>query len=232
MPIKHIIITGASKGIGAETAKYLCSKNIAVTAIARSQKKLTGLQQMYPDLLFPLVLDITLSSAASDITAHLKKNKLSIDGFIHNAGLLINKKFLDLSDDDWNQQINVNLLAPARLTRDLTSFFNRQSHIVCISSMGGYQGSSKFPGLTAYSASKGALSIMSECLAVELAEYNISCNSLCLGAVQTEMLNQAFPGLKAPLTAEETGRYVGEFVLTGHQYYNGQVLPVTVGNPD
>ena len=231
MESKHIIITGASKGIGFETAKYLCSQNISVTVIARSEKLLNKLKQAYPGLIYPLVLDITLSSAASDIIDHLNKNNLRVDGLIHNAGLLINKKFLELSDDDWNRQINLNLLAPARLTRDLIPHFNNGSHILCISSMGGYQGSSKFPGLTAYSASKGAISIMSECLAAELSDQNISSNCLCLGAVQTEMLEQAFPGISAPVTAGEMGHYVGDFVLNGHRYFNGQVLPVTVGNP-
>jgi NAD(P)-dependent dehydrogenase (short-subunit alcohol dehydrogenase family) len=97
--------------------------------------------------------------------------------------------------------------------------------------MGGYQGSSKFPGLSVYSATKGGLSILTECIATEFSDKKISCNSLCLGAVQTEMLEQAFPGIEAPVEPEEMAEYISEFILNGHKFYNGQILPVTLGDP-
>lgn len=231
MSQKHVIITGASRGIGAETALYLAGKGVTVTAIARSGDKLQALQKNGNRNIHPLTVDITSKDAGKKILNHLKENNLKIDGLIHNAGVLINKPFSKQSDEDWELQIAVNLLAPARITRDLLPMMEKGSHIVTNSSMGGFQGSSKFPGLSAYSAVKGGLAILSECLAEELADRNVSCNSLCLGAVQTEMLNEAFPGVKAPLSPEEMGEYMGEFVLSGHKYYNGQVLPVTLGNP-
>jgi NAD(P)-dependent dehydrogenase (short-subunit alcohol dehydrogenase family) len=97
--------------------------------------------------------------------------------------------------------------------------------------MGGFQGSDKFPGLSAYSVTKGTLSILTECLAVELQDKNIKVNCLCLGAVQTEMLNEAFPGLTAPVEASQMGTYISDFVINGHTFYNGKVLPVALQNP-
>ena len=122
-------------------------------------------------------------------------------------------------------------MAPVTLTRELLPFFTSGGHILHISSMGGFQGSDKFPGLSAYSTTKGALATLTECLAVELTEQNIQVNCLCLGAVQTEMLNQAFPGIQAPVHAEQMGEHIASFAIHGNKFYNGKVLPVALNNP-
>lgn len=231
MSIKHIVITGASRGIGAETAKHLANSGHEVTIIARSEKRLNKVRGNFPEKIRSLAVDITEKKSVDKIISYLEDSNKRVDGIIHNAGLLINKRFSDQSDLDWRNQMEVNLFAPVTITRELLPFFTEGAHIVNISSMGGYQGSSKFPGLSAYSVSKGALSILSEVLAAELSENGIKSNTLCLGAVQTEMFEQAFPGFGAPVNPEEMGEYIANFVLTGHNFYNGQVLPVTLGNP-
>lgn len=228
---KHIIVTGASRGIGYESSLYFANNNCTVTAIARSEESLSELRKRYPENIYPLALDITTENAGLVIREHLQKEDKKIDGLINNAGLLINKPFQELSRDDWYRQMEVNLFAPVFLIRELFSFFNRGSHIVNIGSMGGFQTSSKFPGLTGYSVAKGALSILTECISTEFADHKISCNCLCLGAVQTEMLNQAFPGIEAPVEPEEMGKYIGNFTLEAHRFYNGKVLPVSLMDP-
>lgn len=228
---KHIVITGASRGIGFETVKYLVNNDCTVTAIARSKDKLEKLRTYAPEQIFALPLDITDEDASGMILNHLEDHKLFIDGFIHNAGSLINKPFLEQTDEDWETQINVNLMAPIKLTRNLISRFRKGAHIVNIGSMGGFQGSEKFPGLSAYSTAKGALSILTECLALELAEYGIHVNCLCLGAVQTEMLETAFPGIEAPVKPSDMGRFVGNFALNTSVFMNGKILPVALNNP-
>jgi len=228
---KNIVITGASRGIGNQTSKKLAELGHQVVAISRSKELLNQLKDQYPNNIAPLSLDITDNDAGKKIAEYLEQKSLKIDGLIHNAGVLINKPFTEQTRADWQKQFEVNLMAPALLTKDLRDSFNSGAHIITISSMGGYQGSSKFPGLSVYSATKGGLSILTECIATEFSDKKISCNSLCLGAVQTEMLEQAFPGIEAPVDPKEMAEYISEFILNGHKFYNGQILPVTLGDP-
>ena len=107
----------------------------------------------------------------------------------------------------------------------------QQGHVVTVSSMGGVQGSMKFPGLSAYSSSKGAVITLTELLAEEYKETGPSFNVLALGAVQTEMLEEAFPGYKAPVTALEMATYIKDFALTGQKLYNGKLLQVSNSTP-
>jgi 3-oxoacyl-[acyl-carrier protein] reductase len=97
--------------------------------------------------------------------------------------------------------------------------------------MGGIQGSAKFPGLSAYSSSKGAVLTLTELLAEEFKETGPSFNALALGAVQTEMLEEAFPGYKAPVSAIEMAEYVMNFALNGQKLYNGKILQVSSSTP-
>jgi NAD(P)-dependent dehydrogenase (short-subunit alcohol dehydrogenase family) len=154
-----------------------------------------------------------------------------VDVLIHNAGKLINKPFSKLSSKDFFEVYNVNVFAVAELTRVLIPYLSKGSHVVTISSIGGVQGSMKFPGLAAYSSSKGAVITLSELLAEEYKEQEISFNVLALGAVQTEMLEEAFPGYKAPISAEEMADYVFNFALTGNKFYNGKILEVSSTTP-
>lgn len=228
---KTAIVTGASRGIGYQTSIALAKKGHNVIATARSKDDLTELAGHNPDLIRAFPADLTLETDIEELTEEVSKTYGTVDVLVNNAGALINKSFEKLTKDDWQKMININLLTAVNLTRSLLPRFSDDAHIVNISSMGGFQGSDKFPGLSAYSAAKGALSILSECLSVELADRNISSNTLCLGAVQTEMLEEAFPGFKAPVSADEMGTYIADFALAGSKFYNGQVLPVTLGNP-
>jgi NAD(P)-dependent dehydrogenase (short-subunit alcohol dehydrogenase family) len=138
---------------------------------------------------------------------------------------------MKLSDQDAREMMETNFFGPAAFTKLLVPLMSAGSHIVNISSMGGYQGSSKYRGLSIYSASKAALACLSECLAVELSETGISVNCLALGSVQTEMFESAFPGLKAPLGPKEIAGFIAYFAVNGNKYFNGKVLPVAVNNP-
>ncbi len=229
---KKILITGASRGIGHETAKTLLKNGHIVFITARSADKLSRLADEFPTTCTPIVADLSKDEDLDKISGVLQSGKHKLDVLINNAGSLINKPFADISRDDWQTQLDCNIIGPALLTGKLTQLLNEGAHIVNIGSMGGFMGSSKFPGLSAYSASKGALSILTECLAVELMSKNISVNCLCFGAVQTEMLENAFPGLQAPVSSTEMGNYLSEFALTGHKYFNGKILPVSLADPN
>jgi len=229
----NILITGASRGIGYDTvvalAKDPANKLIALSRNKEKLKKLT--EAVAPNNLQILPLDLTnfdavyLTSALSEIN--------SIDVLINNAGLLVNKPFTALDMADWKNIFDVNLFGVVRLIQVLLPKLRAadKAHILNISSMGGVQGSSKFPGLSAYSASKAAIINLTECLAEELKEDDIRVNCFALGAVQTEMLEDAFPGYKAPVTSEEMAAYISWFARNGHHFHNGKIIPVAVSTP-
>jgi len=229
---KTTVVTGASRGIGFEICKALAEKDHHVIAVARSEKPLSRLQESYPKFIDARPVDLTKNNDIKQLASHVANTYGNVDILINNAGVLINKPFLQLTMEEWQKMINVNLYAAVELVKEFIPILSEEAHIVNISSMGGYQGSAKFPGLSAYSVAKGALSILSECLAVELSENKIRSNALCLGAVKTEMLEEAFPGFEPPVQAEQMGAYIARFALEGHTFYNGQVLPVTLGDPD
>lgn len=233
----NVLITGASQGIGYETAKALAAypevKRIVV--IARSADRLKALQHECRHTnceIIPFLYDITSLLDNDSIVNDLLSLVSELSIVINNAGFLINKPFEKCSYEDAKLQFDTNFFAPALLIQALLPLLqNNGAHVVNIGSMGGFQGSSKFGGLAFYSASKAALACLTECLAVELAPYNIKINCLALGAVQTEMLSQAFPNYTAPLTAVQMGKHIAQFALFGSNTINGQVIPVTLSNP-
>lgn len=226
------VITGASQGIGRDTAVALVEAGHRVLAIARNEAALGELAAELDEAsgqLHYFAFDIT----SPDLTPVKKWLQAAgeLQGLLNNAGLLINKAFEDLSTEDWQQTFAVNLFAPANLCQLISPQLASGAHIVNIGSMGGFQGSSKFSGLLAYSTAKAALASFSECLAEEWKDRKISVNCLALGAVQTEMLATAFPGYQAPLKSEEMASFVCWFLANGGQFFNGKVLPVALNNP-
>ncbi len=228
------VVTGASKGIGLEIVKQLAvDEDNLVLAIARSSKELDLLKKSSPDNIVTFTGDITSPSALTKILTLIKKNTKQIDVLINNAGFLVSKNFENISSKELFQVYNVNVFAPFLLTQKLLPLMGKRtrSHIINISSIGGVQGSSKFPKLSAYASSKAALAGLTECLAEELRSKNIACNCLALGAVQTEMLEKAFPDYKAKITAKQMANFIVDFALTGHQYFNGKIIPVSSTTP-
>ncbi len=226
----NIIVTGAGKGIGFETVNIL-SENPKHQILAIS-RDLAEIEQLMKPNIHPLSYDLSniesYSLLPKMISGFLKNG---VDVLINNAGLLINKPFARTTLDDFEKIMNINLKSPYFLIQTLMPYFNNNAHIVNISSMGGYPGSVKFPGLSAYSISKGALCTLTETLSVELTEKNVHLNALCLGSVDTQMLKQAFPDYQANTSPHEMATYLANFALTGHHFYNGKVLPVSVSTP-
>lgn len=229
---KTAIVTGASRGIGYEVCTRLAQENHQVVAVARSEDPLRNLEDEYPTSVKAFPTDLTDEKSVNQFINSLTSAYAGIDILINNAGALIAKPFQELTLDDWRSQIESNLISAVHITKQLLPYLNTNAHIVNISSMGGFQGSAKFPGLSAYSVSKGALSILTEALAAELKEQKIAVNALCLGAVQTEMLEQAFRGIEAPVSPKQMGAYITNFALTGSTFYNGKILPVALEDPE
>ena len=233
----NIIITGASSGVGFEAAlELILTGEHRVIALARSADKLSRLleiaQGLNPDCqLYPVAFDIVHDDYADLIQFIAARFDGKIDALINNAGVLINKPFAQLDEADFVEMLQSNYLGHVRIIQALLPMMAEGSHILNIGSMGGYQGSAKFVGLSAYSASKAALHTLTECLAQELADRNIKVNCLALGSAQTEMLEKAFPGYESPVMAFEMGKYIADFALTGHRFFNGKILPVALSTP-
>ena len=221
-----VVITGASRGIGFEMVKQFLTNGHQVMAISRNQDKLLELEQLGANT---LAFDLTFENFAPVIDAVKSFGKIDI--LINNAGALVNKPLSQMSNDDINYVYSINVFSVIKLTRDLLSHFNNDAHIVNISSVGGVQGSVKFSGLSTYSSSKGAISILTECLAEEFKESSLRFNALALGAVQTEMLQEAFPDYQANTTAAEMANYIYRFATQDGKLYNGKILTVSSSTP-
>ena len=226
--MKNIVITGTSRGIGFELAKQFAENGHQVLALSRNTEPLSAVN--YKNIT-ALSVDISNNDDLNKVTDFIKSTWKKVDVLINNAGKLINKPFTEISSEDFLEVYKVNVFGVAEITKLMIPFLQKGSHVVTISSIGGIQGSLKFPGLAAYSSAKGAVITLSELLAEEYKEQQIAFNVLALGAVQTEMLEEAFPGYQAPLSAAEMADYIYNFSLTGNKFYNGKVLQVSSSNP-
>ena len=225
---KNIVITGTSRGIGFELAKQFAENGHQVLALSRNTAPLSAVNHKN---ITALSVDISNNDDLNKVTDFIKSTWKKVDVLINNAGKLINKPFTEISSEDFLEVYKVNVFGVAEITKLMIPFLPKGSHVVTISSIGGIQGSLKFPGLAAYSSAKGAVITLSELLAEEYKEQQIAFNVLALGAVQTEMLEEAFPGYQAPISASEMADYIYNFSLTGNKFYNGKVLQVSSSNP-
>lgn len=225
--MKNIIITGTSRGIGYELALQFASEGHQVLAISRKIPQ----ELIENENITCLSVDLSEENELAKVENFLSQTWKNVDIVIHNAGALLLKPFSETSQTDFESVYRVNVFGVANLTRICVPYLQKGSHVVSISSMGGIQGSMKFAGLAAYSSSKGAVITLSELLAEEFKEQGIAFNVLALGSVNTEMLQEAFPGYEAPLSAKEMADYIFNFALTGNKYYNGKVLEVSSTTP-
>ncbi len=233
----NIIVTGASKGIGYETVKaFAAESGNNIVAVSRNNELLEKLKMECDafssgSTVYILPADLEKESFSPELFDHISRYIDSVDVLINNAGLLINKPIDELTALDFDRLFAVNVKSVFGLIQMLLPVFSPDAHIINISSMGGFQGSAKFPGLSLYSASKGALAVLTECLAEELKDRKIKVNALALGAVQTEMLARAFPGYQAPVNPLELAEFIKIFAITSHHFLNGKIIPVSLSTP-
>ena len=228
--MRRVLIIGASKGIGAELVSLFAKdSSIQVIALARTIEE----QNTWKDFKNVHVhnFDLCSDNLACELL-EIIANYSQIDFLINNAGYLVNKPFLSLSREDIEISYKVNVLGVmTSLQTILPKMLENGGHVVNISSMGAFQGSVKFPGLSTYSSSKAALTNLTEMLAEEFKDTKLKFNCLCLGAVQTEMLAKAFPGYEAPVSAVEMAEYISDFTLNQWRWINGKIIPVSLSTP-
>ena len=226
--MKNIVVSGASRGIGFALVNYFANKGYRVLALSRN---IASLEKIGNNNVVAFQADITNENDLKKVSNYISNNWKEVHILINNAGKLVHKSFDETSYQDFLDVYKVNVFAVAELTKACLPFMKKNAHAIAISSIGGIQGSVKFAGLSAYSSSKGAVITLYELLAEEYKESGVAFNTLALGAVQTEMLAEAFPGYQASITAEEMADYIANFALTGNKVYNGKVLQVSNSTP-
>jgi NAD(P)-dependent dehydrogenase (short-subunit alcohol dehydrogenase family) len=230
----NIIINGGTRGLGREIVLLLAKhKNNTIFVTGRNR---TVLKQLSEEAENSNIIGHKTELKDFDNYAELffktvTKHFDHVNILINSAGSLISEDFMTFHNADARRLMEINFFGPASIIRIIRPLMSKGSHIVNISSMGGYLGSSKYRGLSYYSASKAALACLTECLAEEFRDSGIAVNCLALGSVQTEMLNEAFPGYKASVSAKEMAQYIADFAINGNKYFNGKILPVALSNP-
>ena len=223
--MKTIVVTGTSSGIGHQICIQAAKMNFHVISVSRNiepLKDIGGIESF--------AIDITNKDSVNEFIANLKSRKIKIDILINNAGYLVSELFGDTTYDSFKKTFDVNVFGLAEITRSLIPIINSDGHVINISSIGGVNGSKKFPGLSAYSSSKAAVIALTEVLAEEY-QNGPSFNVLALGAVQTKMLKEAFPDYNAETKPEEMAKYILDFAINGNKLFNGKLISVSNSNP-
>ncbi len=223
--MKTIVVTGTSSGIGHQICIQAAKMNFHVISVSRNiepLKDIGGIESFS--------IDITNKDSVDDFITNLKSRKIKIDILINNAGYLVSELFGDTTYDSFKKTFDVNVFGLAEITRSLIPIINSDGHVINISSIGGVNGSKKFPGLSAYSSSKAAVIALTEVLAEEH-QNGPSFNVLALGAVQTKMLKEAFPDYNADTKPEEMAKYILDFAINGNKLFNGKLISVSNSNP-
>ena len=220
--MKNAIITGTSSGLGFELVNKFIAENYNIISLSRSTCSIKS------SLVEHCNFDITNPKSISELKKLIQSKYKTIDILINNAGMLINKPFVKLSKKEFISVYDVNFFGVIELIKGILPFFKSKSQIINISSIGGINGTNKFKGLSAYSSSKGALNILTEVLAEEFKETGPVINSLCLGSVQTKMLEQAFPGYKAQVQPREMANFIYDFSQSGGKVFNGKIIPISL----
>jgi len=225
----NIVVTGTSRGLGfALTKELLGREGHVILGISRH-----GMPEIHETTsrFIHIRADLTQDEEIDMAVSQIKRLVQTIDVIINNAGLLINKPFRDTTPAEIDRVMAVNFRSPTLLIQKLLPLLKPGSHIMNIGSMGGVQGTMKFPGLSVYSASKGALTILTEALAEELKPLGIHVNCLAPGSVQTEMLSEAFPGYQASFSPEEMAIFLADFAERNYRFFNGKTLQLAITTP-
>lgn len=223
---KVVLVTGVGKGIGYALARALLIKGHRVVGVSRNLDAWAD----QPEGFLGLSIDLLEKDAISSLETHVKS--LLLDAVVHNAGVLVKASLQDLRAEDLDQMMRLHVTVPALVTKALLPKIRPGGHVVLIGSMSGFAGAKKYPGLSAYGASKAALMSFAESWAVELVDSNIQVNGLALGACETEMLRSAFPDSAKGMDADALAAWIASFVLEGNVCFNGKVLPVALADPE
>lgn len=210
-----VLITGGGSGIGAACAAEFFRRGRSVVLTGRTAARLeeTARALGAADRVLALPGDAGDETFARRAFAAARRRFGTVDVLVNNAAFLVKKSFVDTTAAEWDAVMRTNLRGPFLFSRELLRAPGRV--IVNIGSLGGVQGTEKFPGLSAYTASKSGLTGLTAALAVEARPLGVSVFCVAPGAVDTAMLRKAAPGLKAGAAPSDIARVVADLAESG-----------------
>ena len=194
---KIAIITGATSGIGLETAQVLSQHNFDLILTGRRKKRLIDICQKIEagnGKVLPLAFDIRSKSQTGSALESLPEEWKAVDVLINNAGLAAGFSTISQADvDDWESMIDTNIKGLLYVSRTISAWMikRKQGHIVNISSIAGKEA---YPNGSVYCGTKHAVEAISKAMRIELAPHNIKVSTLSPGAVETEFSRVRFKG--------------------------------------
>lgn len=231
---KTILISGGTSGIGRATVLHFLQHGWQVVSWGRRDALIDTLKvesEGLPGTLTAFTWDLASRDWDGFLQMLAAASIHRVDALINNAGYLVKKPFLELTAADINASYTINSIAPFELIQKVVPMMPKDSFILNVSTMGGVQGSVKFPELSAYASSKSAVISLSELLAVELEPMGIYVNALALGGVDTEMLQAAFPGIQVNTQPEDVAKYIFSWVTEHGNLFNGKTLQLSSSTP-
>ncbi|MBV8517263.1 MAG: SDR family oxidoreductase [Acidobacteria bacterium] len=225
---KVAIVTGASSGIGRATAERLAERGARVVVTARSGETLRAIAAPFGDAMRVVAGDVADLALVERLFTEAESHFGPVDVLVNNAGAIDVAKLVDTTLDQWERTFAVNVRAVfLACRRALPSMLERErGAIVNVASISGVVGPEKFPGFTAYCASKGAVISLTEALAVEVKTRGVRVNCVSPGSVDTPMWANVSGGAPASMTPGEIAETILFLASDASRPMNGQNLHV------
>lgn len=231
-----VLVTGASRGIGREIAKNLAQKgNKVIANYNKSEEQAQNLRKENSNIEI-YKADVSKREEVHNMVEYILKEYGKIDVLVNNAGISESKVFTDVTDEDWNKIININLYSVFCVTQEVlhNMIYNKKGCIINISSVWGMVGASCE---TVYSVAKAGIDGMTKSLAKELGPSNIRVNSIAPGIIETDMNKNLTPddikNIKGEIPLERIGKTIdiAKCVdwLIQDEYTTGQVISINGG---
>lgn len=232
-----VLVTGSSRGIGAACAEAFFGEGDKVVIVSRGARELARTARRIArksgeNRLLPISGDVGSEGFAREIFAKAHEKFGPMDILVNNAAILIAKDFPLTTAEDWDQTMSANLRGAFLFSRE---FFRQVPHpappkrrlIINVNSLGGLPGTKKFPGLTAYVASKFGLAGLTEALAVEGKKRGIEVVGIAPGAVATALSQKASTGLRAGASPQDIARIIVELSeSSASPWLSGVTIPL------